>query len=265
MQRFEDKVAIITGAASGIGREIARRFATEGANIAIADLNEQGAEETAEIVRGLGRRALFAKTDVADGDAVRAAIAAAIDGLGHVDILVNDAGINIRERVYEMTDEQWHKVIDVNLHGVWYFCRHILDHFFTRGGGNIVNIASIGAFEASHDRVPYMASKGAVASMTRALAIDLAEKNIRVNAVAPGMTASNLATPQLKKDMDAWTKVLTPMRRWAKSEEIAAAVAFLASDDASYVTGHVLTVDGGMTAGNRIGRVLPASTSPEEW
>ena len=164
-----------------------------------------------------------------------------------------------------MTDEQWHRVIDVNLHGVWYFCRNILDHFFERGGGNIVSVASVGAFEASHDRVPYMASKAAVTGMTRALAIDLAERNIRVNAVAPGMTLSNLAAPQLKKDMDAWTKMLTPMRRWAQCDEIAAAIAFLASDDASYITGHVLTVDGGMTAGNRIGRLPPSPDAPEDW
>ena len=196
---------------------------------------------------------------------VRSAIDQAVKDLGHVDLVVNNAGINIRAPAHEMNDEDWHRVIDVNLHGPWYFCRYILRHFFERGSGNIVNIASVGAFEASHDRVPYMASKGAVASMTRALAIDLAEKNIRVNAVAPGMTASNLATPELKKEMDAITKFSTPMRRWAGSEEIAAAVAFLASDDASYITGHVLTVDGGMTVGNRIGRTMPPAEHPERW
>jgi NAD(P)-dependent dehydrogenase (short-subunit alcohol dehydrogenase family) len=263
--RFENRTAIITGAGSGIGRAIACRFAKEGADIAIADINLKGSEETAAMVREIGRRVVVTNTDVSNAQAVRESIATVISELGYVDIVVNNAGINIRNKVYEMSDEQWHRVIDVNLHGVWYFCRGILDHFFKRGHGNIVNIASIGAVEASHDRVPYMASKGGVAAMTRALAIDLAHKNIRVNAVAPGMVASNFASSELKAELDAWVKLLSPARRWATPDEIAAAVAFLASDDSSYVNGHVLTVDGGMTAGNRIGRTMPSPEAPEQW
>ena len=263
--RFSDKVAIVTGAGSGIGRAIACRLAQEGADIGIADIDSDGAEETSHQIQQLGRQALVTSTNVADSSAVQAAIASLIGHFEHIDIVINNAGINIRTPADQLTDDQWQCVLDVNLNGAWYFCRYLLPHFYERGGGNIVNIASIGAFEASHDRVPYMASKGAVVAMTRALAIDLAEKNIRVNAVAPGMTASNLATPKLQKEMDAVTKFYTPMRRWAKSEEIAAAVAYLASDDASYVTGHVLTVDGGMTAGNRIGRTLPSPEKPEVW
>ena len=179
MTRFEDKVAIVTGAGSGIGRAIACRLANEGANIGIAEVMVDGAEETATMVRERGQRALVTETDVTNSASVQSAIERTISEFGHIDIVVNNAGINIRAPVAEMTDEQWHRVIDVNLHGVWYFCRHMLPHFFERGSGNIVNIASIGAVEASHDRVPYMASKGAVAAMTRALAIDLAEKNIR--------------------------------------------------------------------------------------
>ena len=253
--RFNGQVVIVTGAGSGIGQAIARRFAQEGADIAIADLNPAGARDTADIVEALDRQALVVETDVTKSPQVQAMIARTIEVFGHIDVLVNNAGINIRKFPNEFTDEEWHRVIDVNLHGVWYFCRYILDHFLQRGRGNIVNIASIGAFQAAHDRAPYMASKGAVVSLTHALANDLADKNIRVNAIAPGNTATKMTAAQ--SDLDAMTKFLVPMKRWAKPEEIAAAAAFLASDDASFVNGHTLVVDGGAIVTNRIGRTLP--------
>ena len=131
--RFQNKTAIVTGAGSGIGRAIACRLASEGANIAIADVQVEGSEETAEMVRNFGQKALVAETDLSDVASVRSTIAQVITELGQVDLVVNNAGINIRAPAHEMTDDQWHRVIDVNLHGVWYFCRHILDHFFERG------------------------------------------------------------------------------------------------------------------------------------
>jgi 3-oxoacyl-[acyl-carrier protein] reductase len=253
--KFKRKVAIVTGAGSGMGRVIAQRLAKEGADIAIAEINADGGLETCASIEAVGRKALFVETDVADSKQVQSMIAKTIDTFGQIDILVNNAGINIRKFPNEFTDEEWHRVINVNLHGVWYFCRYVIDHFLTRGEGNIINIASIGAFQAAHDRAPYMASKGGVVSLTQALANDLADKNIRVNAIAPGNTATSMTASQ--PDLDAMTKFLVPMKRWAKPEEIAAAVVFLASDEASFITGHTLVIDGGMIVTNRIGRTLP--------
>ena len=253
--RFKGKNVIVTGAGSGIGRAIASRFAEEGADISIPDIDLGRAQETARSIEAMGRKALVLRTDVAESQQVQDAIAKTLEVFDHIDILVNNAGINIRKFPNEFTDEEWHRVINVNLHGVWYFCRYVLDHFLERGQGNIVNIASIGAFQAAHDRAPYMASKGAVVSLTRALANDLADRNIRVNAVAPGNTATSMTATQ--SDLDAMTRFLVPMKRWAQPGEIASVVAFLASDDASFVTGHTLCVDGGMIVSNKIGRSLP--------
>ena len=260
--KFKDKVALVTGAASGIGKATAIRFAEDGADVAIPDINAQGAAATVRSIENMGRRALAIETDVSDSVQVRRAITSTIEHLGRIDVVVNNAGINIRKDLAEFTDDDWRRVLGTNLDGVWFFCRYVLDHFLKRGSGCIVNIASIGAFQASYDRAPYMASKGAVVSLTQALATDLAEKNIRVNAVAPGMTSTGMSPVVQNPEMDAMTKFLAPMRRWAQPNEIANAVLFLASEEASYITGTVLRVDGGMMAGNQIGRALPAAPPP---
>ncbi len=255
--RFQDQVVIVTGAGGGIGRAIASAFAEEGADIVIPDIDHAAAEETAETVRQLGRRALVIDTDVSDSAAVRAAIAGTLETFGHVDVVVNNAGISLHKQPYEYTDEEWHKIIGVNLNGVWFFCRYILDHFLGRGRGNIVNVASVGAIQTSYRRAPYMASKGAIVSLTKALATDLASKNIRVNAVAPWMTVTGLTNMAEKGDLYPLGNYLTHMGRWGEPHEVAKAVLFLASGDASYVTGHVLCVDGGALAGNPIGKAFP--------
>lgn len=257
--RLHKRVAVVTGAGSGIGRAIAIRFAEEGANIAVPDLKEEGAAETVDVIRNLGQEAIFVKTDVSRSEEVQASLRKTLECFGQIDILVNNAGINIYRPIEDFTDEDWHRVVGVNLSGVWFYCRYIIPHFLERGRGVIINIASIGAFQTSHNRAPYMASKGGVVSLTKALALDLADRNIRVNAIAPGVveTAMGAAWRAVRANYRAAT-FLTPMGRFGQPVEIANAAVFLASDEASFITGHTLCVDGGMLSGNRLGR-------PELW
>ncbi len=254
--RFTGQTVLITGAGSGIGRAIALRFAEEEADVAIHDINEEEAQATATQVREIGRRAETYKVDVSRPDEVRAAVATTIVDFGRLNVLVNDAGINIVKRPFDYTDEDWESVIGVNLTGTWNYCRYAGPHIASGGGGAIVNIASVAATIASYYRVPYMASKGGVGMLTKALAMDLAEMKVRVNAVCPSAVGTPMIKPGVKR-LGAMTRemasALTPMRRFAEPSEVADAVLFLASDEASFVTGHLLLVDGGFSAGSQIG------------
>jgi len=254
--RLAGKAALITGAGAGIGRAIACRFAEEGADIAIHDRSIADAQQTAEMIRKLGRRAETYQVDVARADQVRSVIAKTIADFGRVHILVNDAGLNIYRPLFDFTDEDWDRIIGVNLTGTWNYCRYLGKHMVERGGGAIVNIASLAAVLASYCRAPYCASKGGVEMLTKALALDLAEQNVRVNAVAPGSIKTPMSRPwerRFASSTESMVLALSPMRRWGKPEEIANAVLFLASDEASYVTGEMLMADGGQSAGNQIG------------
>jgi NAD(P)-dependent dehydrogenase (short-subunit alcohol dehydrogenase family) len=253
--RFKGHVTVVTGGGSGIGRAIALRFAREGSHVAIPDVDEAGATQTAAEVRKLGAEALVIRTDVSKSEEVQVCLQTVLQRFQKIDILVNNAGINIARPLEEFSDADWHRIVGINLNGVWFFCRYTIPHFLQRGGGVIVNIASIGAFQASHDRAPYMASKGGVVSLTQSLALDFADRNIRVNAIAPGVVETAMgirwrANPANRRSVT----FLTPMGRFGQPDEIAAAAAFLASDDASFITGHTLCVDGGLLAGNRFGR-----------
>ncbi len=247
-KRFEGKVALITGAASGIGAATARRFAAEGARLMLGDINEVGLAAFAKELgddETIGHRA----TDVRELVQVEELTQAAVDRFGRLDIVFNNAGIGTYGQTPDLEPEEWHNVIDVDLHSVFYGCRAAIPHLRAVGGGVIVNTASISGTGGDYGLAAYNAAKGAVLNYTRALAIDHARENIRVNSVCPGaidttLTAPMLAVPRLVKE---YGRVI-PMGRIGRSEEIAGVVAFLASDDASYITGAAIVVDGGLTA-----------------
>lgn len=242
--RLKDKVAIITGGASGIGEATARRFVQEGAKVTIADMNVEKGEA---FVKELGDAAIFVQTNVTDEANVENMVAKTVDAFGKVDILFNNAGIGDLQPTDELSFSDWQKTISVNLDGVFLVAKHAIRAMKKNGSGSIINTASILGHVGDAQVASYAASKGAVANLTRALAIEFAQDNIRVNAVCPGY----IVTPLIDQLDDAAREYLVtqhPIGRLGKPEEIANAVLFLASDEASFVTGANLLVDGGYTA-----------------
>jgi NAD(P)-dependent dehydrogenase (short-subunit alcohol dehydrogenase family) len=256
MGRLEGKVALITGAASGIGAAIALRFAQEGARIAGLDIQDLAEGDWAEAVRLAGDGRLH-KLDVRDKDAVGRAVAEVESDFGQIDLLVNSAGVAGGGPVHLIDDEEWDRVMDINLKGTLYPCQAVLPGMLARQSGSIVNIASVEGIEGFEGGSVYNASKGAVILLTRNMAIDYGRKGIRVNAVCPGF----IETPLFRGtfELDGLAEVRERVReahqlgRFGQPVEIANAVLFLASDEASFVTGHALVVDGGYTAGHRFG------------
>jgi NAD(P)-dependent dehydrogenase (short-subunit alcohol dehydrogenase family) len=254
--RLAGKVALVTGAASGIGSATARRFASEGAVVAGFDLGAEGDARWQEAVAISGGSTLAA-LDVRDEAGVAAAVAAVVTRHGRVDVVVNSAGVAGGGPVHLLDVGEWQRVLDVNLKGTMLVCKHALPVMLAQRSGAIVNVASVEGLEGCEGGSAYNASKGGVVLLTRNMAIDYARMGIRVNAVCPGfietpMLAGVLGLPEMAEQL-ARIREAHQLGRLGKPEEIAAAILFLASDDASFVTGQALAVDGGYTAGHRHG------------
>ena len=249
MERFTGKVALVTGAGSGIGRATALRLASEGARVLLADINEQSLKDTREALPA-GSDAIGVVTDVRDSASCSAAVDACINSFGQLDILCNIAGIALCQHLTDISDEQWQRVMDINLNGVFFMCRSAIPSL-VESKGCIVNMSSSAGLEGQVYNSAYCASKAGVLMFTKALAIEFSKQEVRVNAVCPGMVKTplteNFAMPD-NADMQLMGK-LFPLLEGAEPEEIAAAVAYLASAEARFVTGAALPIDGAQTAG----------------
>ncbi|MBN9045871.1 MAG: glucose 1-dehydrogenase [Rhizobiales bacterium] len=244
--RFEGKVAIVTGGASGIGAATARAFVREGAKVVIADFADHG-KQLAEELAGGHEQAIFVKTDVADSKSVQALIARTVEEYGQLDIMFANAGIAADGPIDELDEESWQRTIDINLTGVYLCDKYAIDQMRSQGGGVIVNCGSIHSYVGKSGVTAYAAAKGGVKLLTQTLGIDYGPQNIRVNAVCPGYIDTPLLdhiSEEDKKELVA----LHPLGRLGRAEEVASAVLFLASDEASFVNGSCLMVDGGYTA-----------------
>ncbi|QBD74511.1 SDR family oxidoreductase [Ktedonosporobacter rubrisoli] len=252
--RLQDRVALITGAASGIGRATALLFAQEGAAVAIVDLDEQGGQRAAQAIRDAGGRALFIQTNIAKSADCQHAIERTVDEFGGLDILFNNAGIIRRTTVLEIDEEEWDLVMAVNVKSMYLLSRFALPHMIRAGGGAIINTASGWGLVGGRRAVSYCTSKGAVVQLTRAMALDHGEQNIRVNCICPGDTNTPMLAheaQQLGATNAAFLQEAAdrPLRRIGRPEDIAQAALYLASDAAAFVTGTALVVDGGGLAG----------------
>jgi NAD(P)-dependent dehydrogenase (short-subunit alcohol dehydrogenase family) len=251
--RLENKVAIITGAASGIGRATAILFAREGARVVCADVQPQSRLESegppvVDVIRAAGGEAVFVQTDVRDRAQVEALVDETLRRYGRVDILVNNAGVFVRNAITEVSDDEWENVVSLNLRGYFYTCRRVIPEMLKQGGGKIVNMSSIHGLRGTGTATTYCATKGGIENLTRQLAVEYGRQRIYVNAIAPGTIKTAMSkpfreTPAILADYEMHT--LLP--RLGEPEDVANCALFLASSESDFVHGHTLVCDGGWT------------------
>jgi NAD(P)-dependent dehydrogenase (short-subunit alcohol dehydrogenase family) len=246
---LQGKVALVTGGSGGIGRATALAFAGAGAKVVVADLNVEGGEETMQQVKGMGSESIFLETDVTNAMEVQAMVGAAVAAFGRLDCAFNNAGVGgTLTRTAERSEEEWDLTLTVNLKAVWLCMKYEMIQMVEQGGGVIVNTASAAGLIGWANASAYAASKHGVIGLTKSAAIEYARKNIRINAVCPGFTDTSMMGGWESARPGIGESIVTtnPMKRLGKPEEVASAVVWLCSDSASFITGHSLSVDGGV-------------------
>ncbi len=256
MGRLEKKVAVVTGAAMGIGKAAAVAMAREGAKVALGDINDEIGQATTQEIKASGGEAFFQHADVSSTKDVQSLMEETVRRYGSLDILVNNAAVAIPGTAVEITEDDWNRVLNTNLTSVWRGMKFAIPHMITAGGGSIINVASVQGLLGFPGWSAYAAAKGGVDALTRQVAVEYAPHNIRVNSIAPGtiMTPMNEKIFREAKDpqqlIDTWNS-LHPLGRFGESEEVGNVILFLASDEASFITGDVIRVDGGMAISGR--------------